>query len=141
MNERQHLLRAVIDNPEDDSARLAYSDWLDEHADTEADRARAAFIRLQCAAARLDRYDLRRLDLDGQAEALLEAHGNTWLAGLKNLGINQHYSSFDRGFPEVAMVSVNDLLDRGDELWAVSTFRRLTLWEGWRGDSDESRFP
>jgi uncharacterized protein (TIGR02996 family) len=52
------ILRAVLDRPGDDTPRLGYADFLDEHAgdlpDTEGARARAAVIRQQCEAARLD---------------------------------------------------------------------------------------
>jgi uncharacterized protein (TIGR02996 family) len=44
----QALLRAIIDNPADEVARLVFADWLDEHG--EADRAE--FIRVQVEAAR-----------------------------------------------------------------------------------------
>src|SRR5579872_702669 len=37
------LLRAILENPADDSARLVYADWLDEHGQSE----RAEFIRVQ----------------------------------------------------------------------------------------------
>jgi uncharacterized protein (TIGR02996 family) len=137
MSEQQALLRAVIDRPQEDAPRLVYADWLEEYGRTEADRARAAFIRLQVEAARLDEYDPRRLDLEGQAEALLNAqreHGEprAWLAGLEGLGVNHHYTSFERGFPAVATVKPDELLDRGDQLWAVTPIRRLSLWEGWQ---------
>lgn len=36
------FLRAICDNPEDDTVRLAYADWLDENGDPE----RAALIRV-----------------------------------------------------------------------------------------------
>ena len=145
MSERQALLRAVIDSPDDDAPRLVYADWLDEHGQTEADRARAAFIRLQVEAARLGRYDPRRLDLEGQAEALLNAqreHGvpRAWLAGLEDLGVNHHFTSFERGFPTVVQGTVNELLDRGDELWAASPFCRLSISPSWR-PGGEDRFP
>jgi uncharacterized protein (TIGR02996 family) len=38
------LLAAIIAEPEDDTPRLVYADWLDEHARPE----RAEFIRVQC---------------------------------------------------------------------------------------------
>jgi uncharacterized protein (TIGR02996 family) len=44
------LLRAICDNPEDDTPRLVYADWLDEQGG-ESDIARAEFIRLQVAEA------------------------------------------------------------------------------------------
>jgi uncharacterized protein (TIGR02996 family) len=46
------LLRAVLENPSDDQPRLAYSDWLEERADTShgqpGDAARAELIRVMC---------------------------------------------------------------------------------------------
>src|SRR5262245_32308897 len=41
------LLGAIRDQPEDDTLRLAYADWLDEHDDPD----RAEFIRVQCRLA------------------------------------------------------------------------------------------
>ncbi len=136
VSERQALLRAVIDSPDEDAPRLVYADWLDEHGATESDRARAGFIRLQVEAARLDRHDPRRLDLEGEAEALLNAQRvdgapRAWLAGLEGLMVNHHYTSFERGFPSVATVTLGELLDRGHELWAVTPITRLSVWQGW----------
>src|SRR5262245_22664014 len=141
MNERQAFLRAIIDEPDDDAVRLIYADWLDEHGDTDADRARAAFIRLQVEAARLDEHDPRRLDLESQAEALLIAHRDAWLAGLERWAVNHHPTSFARGFPFVVRAGVCELLDRGAELWAAAPFRHLSLWSEWRQEAaDEARF-
>ncbi|QJW93152.1 TIGR02996 domain-containing protein [Frigoriglobus tundricola] len=44
MTERDALLRAICANPDDDTPRLVYADWLDEHGDRR-DRARAGLIR------------------------------------------------------------------------------------------------
>jgi uncharacterized protein (TIGR02996 family) len=142
MSLRQALLRAIIDDPDADVHRLVYADWLDENGDTEADRARAAFIRLQIEAARLDRYDPRRLDLEAQAETLLKGHCEAWLSGLEGWAVNQHPTSFERGFPFVVRAGVAQLLDRGAELWAAAPFRQVALWSEWREqESDERRFP
>ncbi len=43
------FLEAIIGRPDDDGPRLAYADWLDERGDA----ARAEFIRVQIALARL----------------------------------------------------------------------------------------
>jgi uncharacterized protein (TIGR02996 family) len=48
---RDDLLRAVLAEPDDDAPRLVLADWLEEYGD-DADRARAAFIRVQCELAR-----------------------------------------------------------------------------------------
>ncbi len=57
--EERALFQAILAAPHDDAPRLVYADWLDENADrfpdplARAERARAEFIRLQCAFARL----------------------------------------------------------------------------------------
>lgn len=45
--EEQALYRDVIENPEEDTPRLLYADWLEDHASlSPGNEARAAFIRL-----------------------------------------------------------------------------------------------
>src|SRR5438094_4748150 len=48
MSDADALLDAIFDNPDDDTPRLVYADWLQEHGQANY----AEFIRLQCAAAR-----------------------------------------------------------------------------------------
>lgn len=43
-SDQQAFERAIIESPDDDTVRLIYADWLDEHGQPE----RAEFIRLQC---------------------------------------------------------------------------------------------
>jgi uncharacterized protein (TIGR02996 family) len=42
------LVRAIIASPDDDTARLAYADWLDEFGTTDQQAARSEWIRLSC---------------------------------------------------------------------------------------------
>ncbi len=49
MSDEAAFLSAIRDNPADDTARLAYADWLDEHGQPE----RAEFIRLRHQFAQL----------------------------------------------------------------------------------------
>jgi uncharacterized protein (TIGR02996 family) len=53
------LIHAICDDPDDDTPRLAYADWLEEHGHLE----RAEFVRVQVRMARLpsDSPDLARL--------------------------------------------------------------------------------
>lgn len=48
MSDEAALLAAIIANPDDDTVRLVYADWLDENGRSE----RAEFIRVQIAVAR-----------------------------------------------------------------------------------------
>jgi uncharacterized protein (TIGR02996 family) len=48
VTERESLLAAIIAQPDEDTVRLAFADWLDEHGE----HARAEFVRVQCELAR-----------------------------------------------------------------------------------------
>ena len=54
------FLAAICENPDDDTTRRVFADWLEEHAASEADRARAAFIRRQVKLAKLPDGDPHR---------------------------------------------------------------------------------
>jgi uncharacterized protein (TIGR02996 family) len=108
MNDREALLAAIAEAPEDDLPRLAYADWLDEHDDPLGE-----FIRLQIELEplkvrrddpreELQRVQLMRRDeqglrarlpasalplvqkLDREAE-LLRAHESVWLGEVASL--------------------------------------------------------
>jgi uncharacterized protein (TIGR02996 family) len=59
--------RDIIENPDDDTPRLVYADWLDEHGQPE----RAEFIRVQCELARMPAGDPRRAELEARERELL----------------------------------------------------------------------
>ena len=75
MNEREAFLRAVADNPEDDTAGLVFADWLDEHGESE----RADLIRVQVELEPLrDRYGGPRATELREREHQLR-RGHRWL--------------------------------------------------------------
>src|SRR5215203_4619487 len=78
MTDAPAFFRAIEANPDDDTPRLVYADWLDEHAATDADRARAEFIRVQCELAR-DPLPDRQTELAARERELLTAHGRAWV--------------------------------------------------------------
>src|SRR5262245_46948004 len=96
MTERDALLRAVCDNPDDDTPRLVFADWLQENGEEE----RAEFIRLQikfqhlsCSLDELNRRVMRELHL-------WQEFGDRWTAELPS---SDHPeldwgSLFQRGF-------------------------------------------
>ena len=59
MSDQDALLAAIIANPDDDTPRLMYADWLDEHlpdkvpSPAAGPSARAEYIRVQCRLAGL----------------------------------------------------------------------------------------
>jgi uncharacterized protein (TIGR02996 family) len=68
--ERRAFLAAIVAAPEDDTPRLVFADWLDEHGEHD----RAEFIRLGCQQARLDEDDPRHAALDERLKILLSKH-------------------------------------------------------------------
>jgi uncharacterized protein (TIGR02996 family) len=85
------FLTAICARPADDTPRLVYADWLDDHGDP----ARAEFIRLQVELARGSlphRHPSRY-----RAEDLRKAHGAAWKAELPRLP-KVDWGPFARGF-------------------------------------------
>ena len=131
-DEQRALWSAIRANPDDDTPRLVYADWLQEHGD----EARAEFIRVQCALEELgaDRRKGRkqRLPLESRQAALLAAHRDSWLAPFRARlkGSNRwdredrwlERSNFRRGFFDAmhfGLESARVLAAAGDELEPV----------------------
>src|SRR5262249_29567986 len=94
MSLEQSFLADIRANPEDDTPRLVYADWLDDHNEA----ARAEFIRLQCELAILPEDDPRRPPLKQRAEELRKAHGTRWRRQLPRAGGLGWGQTFHRGF-------------------------------------------
>src|SRR5207249_8060556 len=60
------FLQAIVENPDDDTPRVVYADWLDEHGDA----ARAEFIRLQVRLSGGDARGTARLRRRGRGRLL-----------------------------------------------------------------------
>ena len=107
MDEQAAILSAVAAYPADDTPRLAYADWLDDHADDLPDpaaaRTRAEFVRVQCEVKRLE-DDHTSTQLQGYADLyrrqddLLTRHRRDLLGPLGD-DLTEHDVVFDRGFP------------------------------------------
>ena len=115
------FLRAIAENPDDDTPRLVYADWLDEHGDA-AGRGRAELIRAQCELGR-DPKPARRKELTGQVRAILKAHAEGWLKPLRAAGFTLT-PRFRRGLPEHVTMSATNFVHAADRLLrAVPTVR------------------
>ncbi len=103
--EADAFLDAIFDNPDDDTPRLVYADWLQEHGQENY----AQFIRLQCAAARHPLWS-------DEANRLWEEIGRVWNR------LDEEWWPATRETWEVPA-----LLDR----WDHST-NQITYWKGHR---------
>jgi uncharacterized protein (TIGR02996 family) len=95
MSDEKALLAAIWAHPHEDTPRLMYADWLDEHGQS----TRAEFIRVQCELAQLDEWDdVPRIEqLKVREDELWEAHRKAWTAELPARAL--HQIVFHRGFP------------------------------------------
>jgi uncharacterized protein (TIGR02996 family) len=90
MNNGEALRRAVLAEPDEDTPRLIYADWLDENGQAE----RAEFIRAQIEAVRADPGSRQAREARARADTLLEKHDKSWGRPTRG-GIQTQY---ERGF-------------------------------------------
>jgi uncharacterized protein (TIGR02996 family) len=115
----EDALLAIAAQPEEDTPRLAYADWLDEHGRA----ARAEFIRVQIDMA-LKEATLSREELQQHADvffrcmALMEAHSAEFLGPLAALP-DGGVTGFSRGFVSAVQLSVHDFLTHAELIAAV----------------------
>jgi uncharacterized protein (TIGR02996 family) len=90
------FLQAILENPDDDTPRLIYGDWLEERGDP-----LGVFIRIQCRLAALSEDDERRSLLERHERELLACHQDRWLGELRPLLSRW---TFRRGFLDAITV-------------------------------------
>src|SRR2546430_1459649 len=126
MAEQDDLLQAVLDNPDDDTPRLAYANWCDRQSD-EPTKARGEFIRVQIEIALMDTSAVNQgaaSDLEHRASALSNSYGSAWAGPL--VALVDHYA-FDRGFVEIVTLSARAFLDHAPQLFTLAPIQHLNL--------------
>jgi uncharacterized protein (TIGR02996 family) len=122
--QEQAFLRAVLDEPDDDTHRLVYADWLDENGRPE----RAEFIRLQIERARRPLHDPARAVPGERESALLQAQNEEWLWILSEAKRRWGtYLAFERGFPAGVHVQIADFITWDDGPWQAAPMTDLYL--------------
>ena len=106
------FLQPIIANPNDDTPRLIFADWLEEQGNP-----RGTFIRLQCERAKLTQYHPQWKDLLAQESALLKQFEAEWSKPVLRHVDEVH---FRRGFVEHVRVSASRLLKTADRLFRVA---------------------
>lgn len=118
-DEHQRWLDEIRLDPQNDTLRLVYADWLEERGD-----ARGEFIRLQCELAQEELDEDRRVDLTLREHALLSRHERDWTGVLAEFTAK---CVFRRGMVEYAALMAKAFLARGDELFTHSQVHSATI--------------
>ncbi len=122
MTDEAALLAAIHANPDEDTPRLVYADWLDEHGQPE----RAEFIRVQIELSHLTEDDERERPLRDRRWELWEAHREQWTAEIGIVESDKIKVEFRRGF--IDELNIYDDIPAGIALaCSVPGVRRLTL--------------
>jgi len=122
--DQKQLLRTIRDHPDEDTPRLMYADWLEEHDDP----ARAEFVRAQCRLAERGRHEtVPPTDPDRQHELQLERQlGERWLAELPEIrGVR--WAGFWRGFPIASVARATTLVRAAEKVWGAAPVESVVV--------------
>ena len=119
----QGFLNDIVANIDDDTPRLVYADWLSEQGQDD----RAEFIRVQVERARRPGWDPAQVRLRLREEALLEQHGEEWLAELPAIK-GARWEGFRRGIvAEVSFASFEAMRQSAHACRAVAPVEAVTV--------------
>jgi uncharacterized protein (TIGR02996 family) len=140
MTTEQAFLQAIRDASDDDTPRLIYADWLEEHGQSD----RADFIRLQCRLARRELTSERWDSLQTHAQELLRRNWTEWVGTLRDLvgsrrdrygesWLGEEFSPgrlsfFPRGFVQRLSLDAESFIRGADALARLTALRELRLW-------------
>ena len=108
------------ENPDDDTPRLVFADWLDENGD----EARGEFIRVQCELPSCE-HGSRRLHLSRREQDLLNECQDVWIEYLRPFMYEWSDKpwAFRRGFVERLELQSETFVEHGEELLTLTPIR------------------
>lgn len=136
MNERDALMRAICENPDDDTPRLVFADWLQEHGEDD----RAEFIRAQ---VRLELGE-ENAALRERTKLLLTEYGEEWSEPVRAVGASLvsyrkptpqsiNGIEFRRGFPYGVQIDEGNagFADCAADLFRTVPVQRISFYHQW----------
>src|SRR5262245_37728201 len=133
MSDEAALLAAIRANPEEDTPRLVYADWLEEQGG-ESNTARAEYIRLSIeptGAKGVFTVPPEQKEKDARARKLFAKHYRDWfpeLYGKKNIlrGV-RGTPQLSRGFPSKLQGKSDKIISIGERLTQLAPMTELQL--------------
>lgn len=126
MSDEEALLAAIAANPEEDTPRLVYADWLDEHDQP----LRAEFIRTEIAVKQLAELptpeQARQIHLFRRRQEILDHHLAD-LVGSLAADLGYFDVVFDRGFVAELKLDSERFLKHADTIAALKPLPVITV--------------
>jgi uncharacterized protein (TIGR02996 family) len=117
------FLEAILQDPDDDTPRLVFADWLEEQGDSPS-AVRAEFIRVQCMLAG-GPPPPRRIELQRRQQEILEEYSDEWAHPIRELVRNWN---FHRGFIDEIALWSEAFLAWADWLFRHAPIQHVRLW-------------
>ena len=129
------LFAAICADPEDDTSRLVYADWLDE----QGDEPRAEALRMSIERRRLPEWEPRAWVLDARMDRLGEKHREGWDAELPKL-VDGMWSTGRSGLVEQVRVSSGrSLLEQEEVIFSAGPIKSLSIDLAFEENPDDTR--
>ncbi len=116
------FLDAITAQPDDDTARLVYADWLAENGDPDRGEFIRVEIELEHTPPNTERDERRRRVLFERRTELLKRHKTAWLAPFTPFAKE---SAFHRGFVQSLEVPANTFLQEAERWFALTPLTRV----------------
>ena len=97
MNEREALIQSIRENPDDDTPRLIFADWLESTGEW-IDRSRAIYIRAQCSSAQIDWTHPDKAGFQKLFAEIQDQCASRWFSALADIGYPLDELKYHRGF-------------------------------------------
>ncbi len=120
MTDRDALIAAIIEHPEEDTPRLMFADWLKEN--NEADRGE--FVRLQVLASQAEPHSLQARQYEESSQNLLVTNIGYWTQHLVDRVVSWRFA---RGFAEHLSVNAATFSREAAKIFAVEPVRSLHI--------------
>lgn len=118
MADHASFLKAILADPDDDSLRLIFADWLEEHGDPLGE-----FIRTQYALLESDLDPATSWKLLQRERELKSEHGVAWAGPIAALAMSY---DFRKGFVEEIGIDAKHFVEQAASLFDAAPIRRLT---------------
>jgi uncharacterized protein (TIGR02996 family) len=126
MTHEDAFLLDILENPDDDTPRRIFADWMLDHDDPVI-AARGEFIHVQCDLAHLPAEATQAAPLLRRQEQLLDAHAREWGSQFRRLGCSCW--EYRRGFVEGAGLPASAFLSQAAALFRSGPVREVKLYQ------------